>query len=78
MECKFTSPDRFLNIGQVCQIVSIGETKIRHLMKIGKFPRPYKIEGVARVFWSHDDIQKWIAAVKAGGFITTAELLDLF
>lgn len=58
--------DKFLRIEQVTEIVSLGETKIRELIKAGSFPRPYTIHGIARKLWSYREIQEWIAEVKDG------------
>ena len=51
--------DRLLSISDVCRTVGRGKTWIMEASRAGSFPEPTKIAG--RLFWSHNEVQKWIA-----------------
>jgi len=51
--------DTLLSIGEVCDRVNLGKTKIYELIKQGMFP-PKKLMPVRRALWRESDIDEWI------------------
>ena len=51
--------DSLLSIGEVCQRVNLGKTKIYELIKQGMFP-PKKLMPVRRALWRESDVDEWI------------------
>jgi predicted DNA-binding transcriptional regulator AlpA len=49
-----------LNIRQVCAMLGgISESKLRGMVSGGRFPRPKKIDRLAR--WRRSDVESWVA-----------------
>ncbi|KQZ62043.1 transcriptional regulator [Sphingopyxis sp. Root1497] len=58
-------PERFLKLDEVSCRVGLGKTMIYSMIRIGRFPAPYKISPfVAR--WSEREVVAWIDDVKDG------------
>ena len=50
----------FLTVKQAAEMCGMGPTKLRELVKQGRFPKPVKLSS-RWVRWRRTDIQKWIA-----------------
>ncbi|ADV47071.1 helix-turn-helix transcriptional regulator [Nitratifractor salsuginis] len=53
--------DRLLNIKQVSEKTSLGQTKIYEMIKLNEFPPPVKLGRSRR--WRESDIDRWIASL---------------
>ena len=51
--------DRLLKMGEVLEIVAVGETQLRQMIAEGRFPKGVWI-GVRSVRWRASDVQRWI------------------
>ncbi|MBW9334618.1 AlpA family phage regulatory protein [Herbaspirillum sp. RU 5E] len=53
-----------LNIKQVAEKLSLGQSTIYRMISKGEFPRPFSLGG-NRTAWLEEDVDRWLAA-KAG------------
>ena len=56
-----TTPDRLLTRVEVERRTRLSRSTIYRLMRIGQFPRPYRI-GLRGVRWSEREIGEWLAS----------------
>ena len=53
-----------LTVEEAAEMCGMGPTKLRELVKQGRFPKPVKLSS-RWVRWRRADIQKWIAELPA-------------
>lgn len=51
--------DRLLNIHGVCEVTGLSRSRVYQLVRLGKFPRPRRIED-GRVCWLASLVEAWI------------------
>lgn len=56
-----TTADRFLTRAEVERRTGLSRSTIYRLMRVGRFPRPYRV-GLRGVRWSERDINAWLAS----------------
>lgn len=56
--------DKLIKRKEICEITTIGDTKVRELIKEGKLIKPISIEGFNEPLFSFNELQKWIEEQK--------------
>lgn len=56
--------DKLIKRKEISNYVSVGDTKLRELIKNGLFIQPVKIEGFKEDLYSLSEIQNWISKQK--------------
>jgi prophage regulatory protein len=52
---------RLLRLPKVLELVGLRTSRLYDLMKLGKFPQPYRlVEGGRSIGWREEEIRKWI------------------
>ena len=55
-------PQELLSIRKVAARISHSTSWIYAKMKVGRFPRPLPLEGIAKNLWSSEQLDSWIAS----------------
>ena len=56
--------DKFIKRKEICEIVSIGDTKLREMISDGKFITPIYIEDFNEGLFSYIELQEWMKKQK--------------
>lgn len=56
--------DKLIKRKEICEITTIGDTKVRELIKEGKLIKPIFIEGFSEPLFSLNELYEWIEEQK--------------
>ncbi len=56
--------DKLIKRKEICEITTIGDTKVRELIKEGKLIKPILIEGFSEPLFSLNELYEWIEEQK--------------
>lgn len=62
----YLTPDRFLRLSQVMEMVAFGKSHIYAMISSGQFPAPRKPGGSASR-WSENEVLAWLASFTPAG-----------